>query len=85
MTRGRALLDIAAGLDITERSAFGIITAAVRPRSVITVPLWPKLVSMLPGVPPAANAGWVTPAETSEAATTAAAARMPLTDMGGLS
>ena len=58
--------------------------AAVRPRSVITVALWPKLASMLPGVPAAANAGWVTPAETSEAMTTAAA-RMPFTDMGGLS
>ena len=40
---------------------------------------------MLPGVPPAANAGWVTPAETSEAMTTAAAAGMPFTGMGGLS
>src|SRR5579864_1218954 len=58
--------------------------AAVRPRSVITVPLVPKLVSILPGAPPAANAGWVTPAETS-GASIAAAARMPFTDMRILS
>ena len=57
--------------------------AAVMPRSVTAVPLWPKLVSMLPGVPPAANAGWVTPADASEAMTTAAAARMPFHGHGG--
>ena len=55
---------------------------APMPRLVSTFPPVPKVGSRLPAAGwAAANAGWATPAETSEAITTAVAVRMPFNDM----